>query len=52
MGAQRRVLLAATGATGDGWTLCTVQGCLELGQAAGGVIVLEPCVPDSASEAR
>ncbi|AZO57254.1 DUF1850 domain-containing protein [Mesorhizobium sp. M8A.F.Ca.ET.057.01.1.1] len=23
VGAQRRVMLAASGATGDGWTLCT-----------------------------
>ncbi|MES0198906.1 DUF1850 domain-containing protein [Mesorhizobium sp. M0011] len=49
---QRRVVLAASGATGDGWTLCTVQGCRELGMAAGGPIVLEPCGPDGTSQPR
>ncbi|MER8415175.1 DUF1850 domain-containing protein [Mesorhizobium sp. M1342] len=49
---QRRVVLAASGATGDGWTLCTVQGCRELGMAAGGPIVLEPCGPDGTSRPR
>ncbi|MER8447481.1 DUF1850 domain-containing protein [Mesorhizobium sp. M1066] len=49
---QRRVVLAASGATGDGWTLCTVQGCRELGIAAGGPIVLEPCGPDGTTQPR
>jgi hypothetical protein len=49
---QRRLVLAASGATGDGWTLCTVQGCRTLGTAAGGSIILEPCAPDGTSEPR
>jgi hypothetical protein len=36
-------VLAASGATGEGWTLCTVQGCRELDGAAGDTILLEPC---------
>lgn len=40
---QPRLVLAASGATGEGWTLCTVEDCRELGKAAGGTIVLEPC---------
>jgi hypothetical protein len=49
---QRRLMLAASGATGDGWTLCTVQGCRELGKAAGAAIVLEPCGVDGTSQPR
>ena len=49
---QRRVVLAASGATGAGWTLCTVQGCRELGEEAGGTIVLEPCEPAGSSQPR
>ncbi|TPM02450.1 DUF1850 domain-containing protein [Mesorhizobium sp. B2-3-11] len=52
MGAQRRILLAASGATGDGWTLCTVQGCLELGKTAGDTISLEPCELTGFSQPR
>ncbi|MBZ9717483.1 DUF1850 domain-containing protein [Mesorhizobium sp. M7A.F.Ca.CA.001.09.2.1] len=52
VGPQRRVVLAASGATSDGWTLCTVQGCRELGRTAGGPIVLEPCRPDGTSQPR
>ncbi|MFA6155730.1 DUF1850 domain-containing protein [Mesorhizobium sp.] len=49
---QRRVVLAASGATGAGWTLCSVQGCRELGKEAGGTISLEPCAPDGVSQPR
>jgi hypothetical protein len=49
VGPQPRLVLAASGATGQGWTLCTVQGCREVGASAGGTIVLEPCVPDGSS---
>jgi hypothetical protein len=49
---QSRLVLAASGATGDGWTLCTVQGCRTLGKAAGGSIILEPCAPDGTSQPR
>jgi hypothetical protein len=52
VGPQRRVVLAASGATGDGWTLCTVQGCRELGKAAGDTIALEPCGSDGTSQPR
>ncbi|MER9653499.1 DUF1850 domain-containing protein [Mesorhizobium sp. M0152] len=52
VGPQRRLVLAASGATSAGWTLCTVQGCRELGKAAGGAIVLESCEPDGASQTR
>ncbi|TPN41734.1 DUF1850 domain-containing protein [Mesorhizobium sp. B1-1-6] len=51
-GPQRSLMLAASGATGDGWTLCTDQGCRELGKVAGGTIVLEPCGPDGTSRPR
>ena len=49
---RRRVVLAASGATGAGWTLCSVQGCRELGKEAGGTIVLEPCESDGVSQPR
>jgi hypothetical protein len=52
LGLQRRVVLAASGATGDGWTLCSVQGCRELGKAVGAAIVLKPCVSDGTSQPR
>lgn len=52
VGIQPRVVLAASGATGGGWTLCTVQGCRELGKAAGGAIVLEPCAQDGSNQPR
>ncbi|RWN31231.1 MAG: DUF1850 domain-containing protein [Mesorhizobium sp.] len=52
VGPQRRVILAASGATGDGWTLCSVQGCRELGKAAGHTIALEPCGSDGTSQPR
>lgn len=35
--------LAASGATGGGWTLCHAGGCVELGAAAGEDVVLAPC---------
>lgn len=52
VGPQRRIVLAASGATGDGWTLCTVQGCRELAKAAGRPTVLEPCGPGGTSQPR
>lgn len=52
VGIQRRVVLAASGATGSGWMLCTVQDCRELGKAASGAIVLEPCGPEDSSQPR
>ncbi|WP_214475350.1 DUF1850 domain-containing protein [Mesorhizobium sp. dw_380] len=52
VGPQRRLVLAASGATGGGWTLCTVQGCRELGKEAGETIVLEPCESSGTSQPR
>ncbi|MFD1981950.1 DUF1850 domain-containing protein [Mesorhizobium newzealandense] len=52
VGQQPHLVLAASGATGDGWTLCTVQGCRELDNAAGGTIVLEPCESTGSSQPR
>lgn len=37
------VRLAASGATGAGWTLCAQDVCLELGAEAGGTIELSAC---------
>lgn len=45
IGPQPRLVLAASGATGAGWTLCTAQGCRELGKVAGEPTVLEFCEP-------
>ncbi|MER9937082.1 DUF1850 domain-containing protein [Mesorhizobium sp. M0088] len=52
VGPQRRVVLAASGTTGEGWMLCSVQGCRELGKAAGDTIALEPCGSDGTSQPR
>lgn len=41
--------LAASGATGAGWQLCTDSGCRELGSAAGAPVTLAPC-PDVRQE--
>lgn len=38
-----RLMLAASGATGLGWTLCSGQMCLTLGERAGEPVVVEPC---------
>ncbi len=35
--------LAASGATGGGWSLCDGETCLEIGAAAGDAIRLAPC---------
>lgn len=40
---QPSLTLAASGATGQGWSLCTTQGCLTLGAEPGDPIVLKPC---------
>jgi hypothetical protein len=37
------LVLAASGATGAGWTLCAAGRCLELGAAAGPVVRIAPC---------
>ena len=40
---QRELVLAASGATGEGWTLCAAGACRELGAAPGAPIRLAPC---------
>ncbi|CDX63170.1 conserved hypothetical protein [Mesorhizobium plurifarium] len=47
IGPQPRLVLAASGATGQGWTLCTASGCRELGKTVGEPTVLEPCAGTS-----
>lgn len=37
------IVLAASGATGSGWSLCHAGGCLDLGEVAGAPIRLRPC---------
>lgn len=43
---QTRVVLAASGATGSGWRLCSDGQCLTLGAASGEPIILEACEGD------
>ena len=43
IGARPVVRLAASGATGGGWTLCADQSCLELGAEAGEPVELSAC---------
>jgi hypothetical protein len=38
-----RLDLAASGATGGGWTLCAAGACRELGAEAGAPLRFEPC---------
>jgi hypothetical protein len=40
---QHRLVLAASGATASGWTLCSATGCNEIGAAEGDPVILEPC---------
>jgi len=49
---QQRLVLAASGATGEAWTLCTAQGCRELGKTPSDAIVLEPCAPEASGQPR
>lgn len=49
---QRRLTLAASGATGAGWSLCTELGCQELGRVAAAPIDIwaaAECTPPSAT---
>lgn len=43
--AQPRLVLAASGATASGWSVCVGDECVKLGDRAGGPVTLEPC-PD------
>jgi hypothetical protein len=40
---QRRLVLAASGATGEGWTLCAPGGCTVLGSRSGDPAVVTAC---------
>ena len=40
---RREIVLAASGKTGGGWTLCSGQKCIELGQAEEKPIHILPC---------
>ena len=42
-GAAREMMLAASGATGGGWTLCADGTCRVLGASAGEPVRLYPC---------
>ena len=41
--ARPEIVLAASGATGAGWTLCAAGECAEIGAAAGEPVRLWPC---------
>lgn len=43
LGPQKSISLAASGATGSGWTLCANGDCQELGAAAGESVELKTC---------
>ncbi len=40
---QPRLVLASSGATASGWTLCGESGCNEIGAAAGDPVTIAPC---------
>lgn len=40
---QPRLILAASGATGDAWHLCDGENCRDIGAAAGAPVILRPC---------
>jgi hypothetical protein len=40
---QRSLVLAASGATGEGWELCAGGSCITLGAAAGEPAILSAC---------
>jgi hypothetical protein len=44
--------LAASGATGAGWTLCADRSCHELGAEAGGAIELSACEQPDEPDSR
>jgi hypothetical protein len=45
----RRISLAASGATDGGWTLCSDQGCLALGEIAGDAVTVSDCSEPSST---
>lgn len=44
--AQERLVLAASGATGEGWSLCAGGECLTIGAEPGPPVVIEVCASD------
>jgi hypothetical protein len=44
-----RLALAASGATGSGWRLCHLGGCVELGALSGDETVLSRCDGDGSN---
>lgn len=43
VGPQRQLVLASSGATGAGWSLCAAGSCLTLGATAGQPVVIRLC---------
>lgn len=50
IGPRSVVALAASGATGGGWTLCAGKTCVELGAEAGETIELSACEEPSVAQ--
>lgn len=48
--AVQSLVLAASGATGQGWRLCSDSGCRVLGQDAGAPLLLAPCAAGVAGD--
>jgi len=46
---QQSLVLAASGATGEGWTLCTAQDCRTIGATLGAPVELRPCADGAGS---
>lgn len=44
--AQEKLVLAASGATGEGWSLCAGGECLVIGEEPGPPAVIEVCASD------
>ncbi len=44
---QRKLVLAASGATGDGWTLCAGAACRQIGADPGDPVEIGACTPDA-----
>jgi hypothetical protein len=42
----QRLSLAASGATGDGWHLCSGEACRVIGAQSGAPLMIEPCRTD------
>ncbi len=40
---QQKLVLAASGATISGWSLCGEEGCIDLGSVSGDPVIVAPC---------